>query len=167
MAALEYVDQVVLVLPERFPHKSFDGASLEQRAGMLVRLAVSDGRLGVAVAERGLFDDVAREALECFPSASVSLICGRDAAERILAWDYGSDDFVMGMLSRFRLLVADRGGVYSPPAHLNHAVRCLPMGNFDDFSSTLVRECIACGKPWRHLVPEAIHDLVAAAYPPG
>jgi hypothetical protein len=41
-------------------------------------------------------------------NAQLLFICGRDAAERIVAWDYGEPDAFRRMLDQFELLVAAR-----------------------------------------------------------
>jgi hypothetical protein len=41
-------------------------------------------------------------------------MCGRDAAERIVGWDYGDGPPIQDQLNEFRLLVASREGEYSP-----------------------------------------------------
>src|SRR5450759_5952675 len=67
-AARSRVDQVICVLPREFPHKQYQGATLEGRLQMLDRLAAEHG-FGVAVTERGLFIDIAREARAAFPGS--------------------------------------------------------------------------------------------------
>ena len=158
-AALSVVDQVVLVLPRWFPHKGFEGASAEQRAQMLRRISEGRPRFGAALSDGGLYVDIAREARQEYPGAEIHLICGRDAAERMVCWDYGETGVVEGMLREFRLLVAPREGGYTPPAHVAHAVTNLMAGDFDECSSTRVRLETA----W-HLVPEEIGDLVREIY---
>jgi cytidyltransferase-like protein len=48
--ALSVVDEVLLAIPQSFPHKTFEGASLEQRLAMMERLAASRRGLSAAVA---------------------------------------------------------------------------------------------------------------------
>lgn len=158
-AALSVVDQVVLVLPRWFPHKTFDGASPEQRVDMLRRIAEARPSFGAALSDGGLYVEIAREAQQVYPGTEIHLVCGRDAAERIVTWDYGESGVVEAMLREFRLLVAPREGEYAPPPHLAHAVRNLVAGDFDECSSTRVRSDIA----W-HLVPGEIADVVREIY---
>ena len=95
----------------------------------------------------------------------MELVCGRDAAERAMNWDYGDAGAVARMLGEFRLLVAERQGVYQPPAEWAGAIRHLPLpGNFHRVSATEVRERIAHGEPWEHLVPAAIQERVRRIY---
>jgi nicotinate-nucleotide adenylyltransferase len=155
-------DEVLCVVPRTYPHKTFEGAGFEERLGMLRR--AKDG-YDVVVTEGGLFIDIARELRRARPGAEIHFLCGRDAAERVLTWDYGAPGAVERMLDEFGLLVAARQGEFVAPAHLQSRVRPLAMaGGFDDHSSTEVRRRIAAGEPWEHLVPESIADLVGRIY---
>jgi nicotinate-nucleotide adenylyltransferase len=164
-AALATVDDVVCVVPRVYPHKEFHGASLEDRLEMLRR---AGGGHRVEVTGRGLFIDIARELREAQPDAEIHFICGRDAAERIVGWDYGEPGAISRILKEFQLLVASRQGDYSPPEHLRHRVQALRLASgFDEISSTEVRRRIAAGEPWEHLVPETIVELVRRIYAAG
>jgi nicotinate-nucleotide adenylyltransferase len=157
-AARKTVDEVVCVVPRAYPHKHFHGASLEDRIQMLSQ--VFDR---VEITAGGLFIDIARELRTS--GAEISFICGRDAAERIIHWDYGEPGAIENMLNEFSLLVAERGGTYEPPAHLRHRVHRLALAeDFSDVSSTEVRRRIAAGEPWEHLVPKAIVEQVRRIY---
>lgn len=152
------VDEVVAVVPRAYPHKHFHGASLEDRIEMLKR--VMDR---VEITEGGLFIDIARELRTS--GTEISFICGRDAAERIIHWDYGEPSAIEKMLEEFSLLVAERGGTYEPPTNLRHRVHRLALTeDFSDVSSTEVRRRIAAGEPWEHLVPSSIVDHVRRIY---
>ena len=117
-------------------------------------------------AGQGLFIDIARECREHYGTeVQLSFICGRDAAERILHWDYGRPGVVEEMLGEFELLVAPRGGHFSPPAEYRHRIHALQVqGGHEEVSSTEVRERIARGEPWEHLVPEKIRERVREIY---
>jgi cytidyltransferase-like protein len=157
-AARGHVDEVIFVVPRVYPHKEFHGAGLEDRVEML-RLV--GGR--VETTAGGLFIDIARELRR--PDTEISFICGRDAAERIIHWDYGEAGAIDKMLEEFSLLIAERGGVYEAPAHLKHRVRHLELGeDLSHVSSTEVRRRIAAGEAWEHLVPGAIVDRVRGIY---
>jgi len=158
-AALTIVDAAVFILPRAFPHKTFEGATAEQRLEMLRRVASTRSRVAVAVAANGLFIDIAREIREDYPKAEIFVICGRDAAERFVTWDYGESGAAERMLCEFGLLVAARAGGYDPPAHVAHAVRSLVTDSLDDCSSTRVRSEQAI-----ELVPEEIADMVRQIY---
>ena len=163
-AALDVTDEVLLAIPRSFPHKQFDGATLDQRISMLARLAAVNDHLSAGVADGGLFVEIAREAREQYPGAAIYLLCGRDAAERILTWDYGEPDFARRMLQEFKLLVAPRVGVYEPPPEFQDAIRNLAPGDYDRCSSTLVRERIKAGSEWRDLVPDDIAEMIERIY---
>jgi nicotinate-nucleotide adenylyltransferase len=165
-AALGYADEVIWLLPRAFPHKTFEGARFEERLEMLCRVARAEAGFSVAVCDAGLYIEMADEARESFgPDPELSLLCGRDAAERIANWDYGKPGVFDAMVARYPLLVAEREGEYLPEAHHAGRVRRVPMGgDFNEVSSTELRARIANGQAWRHLVPGTIADLTEAIY---
>jgi nicotinate (nicotinamide) nucleotide adenylyltransferase len=160
-SALDIVDRVVFVLPRRFPHKEYAGASFEERMGLLQTAIAGEPRFSAAASEGGLFIDIARE---LGGEADLYFICGSDAAERITSWDYGDPDAVERMMAKFRLLVANREGKFEPPEKLRNRVRVLDAGNWDEVSATEVRERIRRGAAWEFLVPESIVDAVREIY---
>jgi nicotinate-nucleotide adenylyltransferase len=164
-AAAFHVDEVLCVVPSVFPHKEFVGATLEQRLEMLAAAELARP-VSIAVSEKGLFIDIARECRKHYgPDTRLYFVCGRDAAERILTWDYGRPGVVQEMLQEFELLVAARGGEFRPPAEFQYRVHPLGLrGAHDHVSSTEVRERIARGEPWEHLVPEGIVQRVREIY---
>lgn len=163
-AALERVDKVICVVPRKYPHKEFHGADLETRIKMLER-AAEGRRLQVAVCEHGLFIDIARDLRPYHPGSEFYFICGRDAAERAIHWDYGDPLAINLILREFRLLVAARQGEFSAPDHLRDRVETLALGSdCDGVSSTEVRERIAARRAWQHLVPESIVEMVERIY---
>ena len=83
-AALSAVDEVVFVLPRIFPHKSYSGASFEQRIQMLQTALHPQAPLSIASSEGGLFVEIAAECRAAYPAGTrLTFLCGRDAAERI------------------------------------------------------------------------------------
>jgi len=161
-AAWPSVDEVVCVVPRAYPHKEFHGASLEDRVEMLRR---ASDRYRVQVTEGGLFIDIARELRQGSPDAEIFFICGRDAAERIVNWDYSQHGSIERLLEEFQLLVAARRGSYDPPESIRSRVHALPLdANFDEVSSTEVRRRIIAGEPWDHLVPATVSDVVSRIY---
>ena len=159
-AARTIVDEVIFVVPRTYPHKGFHGAALEERIEML-RLAGGNRR--VEITEGGLFIEIARELRQ--PDTEMQFICGRDAAERIIEWDYGEPGAIEKLLDEFSLLIADRGGVYEAPEHLRHRVHRLDLnGDWSDVSSTDVRQRIDAGESWEHLVPAPIVGHVKRIY---
>jgi nicotinate-nucleotide adenylyltransferase len=165
-AALEWADEVVFILPRAFPHKGFEGASFEERIGMLCQVAAAERGMSVASSEGGLYLEIAEEAAEALePQTEIGLVCGRDAAERIATWDYGMPGVFEAMIARYPLLVAGRAGEYVPaPGHSPRITILRLAGSFDEVSSTEIRRRIAAGERWRDLVPEAIVPWAAEVY---
>ena len=163
-AAFQVVDEVICVVPRVLPHKELHGADLETRVEML---QCAGNRHRVVVCEQSLFTDITRELRPRYPHAELYFICGRDAAERVIHWDYGDTRAIERILADFRLLVASRQGELDAPQHLRHRIQPLPLaGDFDDVSSTEVRKRIAAGLAWEHLVPEPIIEIVRRVYRP-
>lgn len=159
-------DEVLFVLPESFPHKHYGEIGLEARIEMLLKATQHEPRYSVGVTEGGLFLEIARECRSAYQAGvRLRFLCGRDAASRIVEWDYGTHPPIEEQLREYELLVAPRKGDYRPPAGLPDAVSSLPMSlEFDDVSSTEVRSAIASGRTWEHLVPDAITELVQRLY---
>lgn len=159
-------DEVVFVLPRQFPHKPYEGAGFSDRIRMLELATAGEPRYSIASTATGLFLDVARACRAAYgPEVRLLLLCGSDAAERIVNWDYGPRESIAEQLQEFELLVAERKGVYTPPPELRDRIHALELGgDFGSVSATEVRERIARNQPWRHLVPEAIADLVEKLY---
>jgi nicotinate-nucleotide adenylyltransferase len=161
-AAAPLVDEIVCVVPRIYPHKEFHGAGLEDRLKMLAQVG---GPYTVLVSEGGLFIEITRELRADRPQSEIYFICGRDAAERVVNWNYGEPGAVERMFEEFRLLVASRDGRYSSPEHLKHRVEQLALPrSYDEISSTEFRRRIEAGEPWEHLVPDTIVDLVKKVY---
>jgi nicotinate-nucleotide adenylyltransferase len=168
-AALTKVDEVLLVLPRAFPHKPYTGASFAERIDLLLRAVAGERAVSVAASERGLFIDIAHECrAEYGPEVRLSFICGRDAAERIVEWDYGSPGEFDAMLEQFDLLVAGRSGHYNVPPRFAGRIRPLALDcPVDEVSASAVRERISRGEPWEHLAPAAIIPEIRRIYTPG
>ena len=167
-AALGELDEVVLVLPRTFPHKNYDGASFTQRADMLRALLHGRPRLAAATSVGGLFIEIALECRAAYgPNVELAFVCGRDAAERMVGWDYGKPNFINRILEAFHLLVACREGAYEPPQHLRQHIHALPLPTgVNGISASDVRRRIRDGFPWQHLVPDAIVPMVREIYRP-
>ncbi len=163
-AALGWARRAVFVLPQAFPHKPLEGASFEQRAAWIRQLASLHPLFAAAASDGGLFLEMAREA-RALGAQRVFHVCGSDAAARILGWDYSELEPIERQLEKYELLVAPRPLPFQPPPHLRARVHTLIVpALLDGISSTEVRRRIREGEPWRHLVPDAIADFVAAAY---
>lgn len=165
-AALPMVDEVLFVLPRVFPHKQYARASFEQRLSMVKAATAGESRYSVAAADGGLFVEIARECRPLYgPTPELWFLCGSDAAERIVNWDYSEPGAFVKMLDEFGLLVADRDGRYQPPDQMRDRIRRLPVEeDLTGISATEVRNRIALGRPWQHLVPEQIAGLVGEIY---
>jgi nicotinate-nucleotide adenylyltransferase len=161
-AALAVVDEVLFVLPREFPHKQYTSAGFEERLYLLRAALAGESRFSLASSARGLFIDLAREARADYgPHADLYLLCGRDAAERIVSWDYGDADGILRQLELFRLLVASRGAHYEPPAAIRDRVELVDLAaDFAEVSSSEVRRRIRAGEPWKDLVPDAVVPLI-------
>lgn len=164
-AARSYVDEILFVVPGVFPHKQYFGATLEQRLEMLEAIHLPTAA-AVATTDRGLFIEIARECHTQYdPATKLYFLCGRDAAERILTWDYGRSGVVEEMLREFELLVAPRGGDFEPPQAWAHRIHPLGVSaQHDTVSSSKVRELIGRKEPWEHLVPPEIVERVREIY---
>ena len=167
-AALAELDEVVLVLPRNFPHKSYDGADFAQRAEMLRTAVDQRPGLSAAISVGGLFVEIAQECRAAYgPGVQLVFVCGRDAAERIVNWEYGNPNVIKQMLETFRLLVACREGAYQPPPHLSRYIGTLQLSaDLNAISASDVRRRIREGAAWQHLVPGAIGPLVEEIYRP-
>ncbi len=167
-AALARVDEVVFVLPREFPHKRYEGASFDDRVRMLETALENEPRFSIAATAGGLFIDIARACREAYgPGVELYILCGRDAAERIVNWDYGRPGAFLEQLDEYQLLVAPRQGAYEPPAECAARIHSLPFEpRYDELSATDVRERIARGEPWEHLVPEPVVQTVRRIYRP-
>jgi nicotinate-nucleotide adenylyltransferase len=165
-AALRHVDELVFVLPRLLPHKIYSGATFEERLGLLEAATAEEPRWSVAASDGGLFREIAAECREVYgENVQLVFLCGRDAAERIASWDYGSPDAFAQMLHEFELLVASRNGQYLPPDHAQRAIRTLEIGSdFDPVSASEVRSRLSAGRDWEHFVPSAVRDRVREIY---
>lgn len=165
-AGLAVADETVFVLPHELPHKRYEGAGFRDRIRMLQAAAAGEPRFSVAATTGGLFIEIARECRDAYgPETRLAILCGRDAADRIVNWNYGEAGAIARMLDEFELLVASRGGAYDPPAELRDRIHALDWEpSYEDISATEVRRRIAAGEPWEHLVPEAIVPLVRQIY---
>jgi nicotinic acid mononucleotide adenylyltransferase len=164
-AALQ-LDEVLFVLPRELPHKRYTGVSFEERMQLLLAAVGDDPRLSVAASQGGLFIEIARECREAYGNGpELTFLCGRDAAERIVNWNYGSPDAFPKMLDEFKMLVASRNGNYVPPKALAHRIHALDLSeNCDHIAATEVRQRIGLDDSWRAFVPDSIADQVKMLY---
>lgn len=148
------LEQVMFLVPEVFPHKSYEGATFEDRIAMLCAATGPERAYSVASSDEGLLINIARQVRERYGNGvEICLICGRDAAERIVGWDYGDGTPLGDQLKEFRLLVASREGEYAPPAEYASRIQLVELASsFDEVSSTSVREAAAQGSVWHRWV---------------
>jgi nicotinate-nucleotide adenylyltransferase len=165
-AALRVADEVLFVLPREFPHKSYKDTTFTERMEMLLAATGGEPRYSVASSEGGLFLEIAGECREAYgQKTALAFICGRDAAERILSWDYGQPDAVQHMLQEFEMLVAPRSGDFQPPGEAQRRIRPLAVdGHISTISATEVRERVRQGLPWEHMVPAEVVSMVRKIY---
>jgi len=162
-ARREYrLDEVLFLLPLRLPHKEYTGASLPQRLEMLRAALAAEPQFSIGSTDRGLFLDIARECRPAYGSqAEFFFLCGRDAAERIAAWDYGEEIPFGEQLQQFQMLVAPREGPYLPPREWAGRIHALSVSpGIAAVSSSMVRGAIAAGKAWAHLVPAGAAAII-------
>jgi nicotinic acid mononucleotide adenylyltransferase len=106
------LDQVTFLLPRKFPHKEYGETGFDDRLDMLEAALAQLPPCGIASTEHGLFIDIARAfRSQCGQDVELYLLCGRDAAERIVAWDYGDGPSFCAQLQEFQMLVASREAV--------------------------------------------------------
>lgn len=164
-AALAHLDEVFLVLPSALPHKTYDGVPLADRLSIVRTVSDNHPQLSAALSDGGLITDMARECRQVLPSAEVWVICGRDAAERFVSWDYGSAPGIAEQLADFRLLVAPRGAPYQPPGNLAHRIDLLDLpGDYAEDSASEIRHRVSAGGEWEHLVPPSAVVRIREAY---
>jgi nicotinate-nucleotide adenylyltransferase len=165
-AGLVLCDEVLFVLPRELPHKRYEEVGFADRARMLVAAVEGEPRFSAGVSQGGLFAEIAEECRAAYgPATRLGFLCGRDAAERIVGWDYGREGAIGQMLEGFDLLVAARGGEYAPPPALArhiHAVKLIE--DMSAVSATEVRRRIREGPDWRNLVPPSVVPLVEEIY---
>jgi nicotinate-nucleotide adenylyltransferase len=159
-------EQVLFVLPRQLPHKEYDWVGLDERLELIALAASEESRFSIAISDGGLFLQIARECREHYgPHARLRFLCGRDTAERIVAWPYGGMEPIDRQLQEYELLVAPRQGAYEPPPHLSESIANLAIDEqLDDVSSSAVRERIRSGENWVELIPDKIVDRVRELY---
>ncbi|ETX09079.1 nicotinate-nicotinamide nucleotide adenylyltransferase [Candidatus Entotheonella palauensis] len=163
-----HLHEVLFCLPQVPPHKTIFGASLEQRLDMM-QLAVQDRPYAtVGMCSHGLFLDIERALRPLYtPETEVFFITGRDAAERILTWEYDDTERALSeMFSAFQFIVCDREGAFVIPDDK----RLIPYHNrihhfaipdgLDHISSTAIRDRLRQNQPIDDLVPAAVADFI-------
>jgi nicotinic acid mononucleotide adenylyltransferase len=163
LAALDHADEVVLTLAARMPHKQMEAAEIERRLEWMRLLAEVDERISVALTGSGLFVDMARAARAAAGVERVSIVCGRDAAERAMGWDYGGGPGFDEQLNEFTMLVAPRlGWLAVDEALAGRVVQIELEEEYQLLSSTEARQRIEDGARWEDLVPARIAERLRA-----
>jgi nicotinate (nicotinamide) nucleotide adenylyltransferase len=164
-SALRIADEVLFVLPRSFPHKTYSGATFQERLELLSLALDGRGACSIASCDGGLFVEIAEECRQAYGDIRLSFLCGRDAAERIANWDYGEAGAFQTMLRRFDFLVAARSGEFRPPEHQQASFTALELpGSLDHVSASEIRARIIRGEPWEHLVPQSVQQRVREIY---
>ncbi|MGQ4808917.1 Nicotinate-nucleotide adenylyltransferase [Candidatus Entotheonellaceae bacterium PAL068K] len=160
--------EVLFLLPQVPPHKTIFGASLEQRLAMM-QLAVDDRPYAsVGLSTHGLFIDIYEALRAVYPySLEVFFLTGRDAAERILTWDYDDTPAALPqMFSAFHLIACDRDGAFQLPddprlqPYRNRIHPCRFPDTYGHISSTAVRKRHSRGLSLNDLVPLAVAQYI-------
>ncbi len=124
----------------------------------MLESALDDRALAIATCEGRLVIEIVKAFhAVCGGGVEIFALCGRDAAERFVRWDYGELPPFSEQLREFQMLVASREGEYSVPAEYAGRIHLLEMpAGYDEDSSSAVRELIRAGGEWERLVPEGV-----------
>jgi nicotinate-nucleotide adenylyltransferase len=156
------LSKVLFVPSGRPPHKARVSASAADRLAMLC-LAVRDEPAFMVwdgeIRRKGISYtvDTLRTLTRDFPDSSFYFIVGSDNVREIMTWRHYRD-----VLAMVTLCVAHRPGysITIPPS--------LNVGRIENFpspelevSSTMIREHVAQGQSFRHLVPEAVGEYIS------
>jgi nicotinate-nucleotide adenylyltransferase len=152
------LEQIAYLLPTGFPHKAYSEAPFGARLGMLRSALAGEPASAICSSDKGLFIEICEEfRAACGPDVEICFLCGRDAAERIVSWDYGSGIPFARQIERFQLLVASRGEDYVPPPEFRARIHAVELAeDYGALSSSAVREAVQRGKDWRRMVPGAV-----------
>lgn len=152
------LDQVVFLVPRVLPHKAFEGASFDERVTMLQGALADEPDFAIASTDGGLVVEIVRAfRAVCGEEVEFFVLCGRDAAERFVRWDYGELPSFSEQLREFQMLVASREGEYSVSSEYTARIHLLQMpAGYDEDSSSVIRELILAGGDWERLVPEGV-----------
>lgn len=158
------LDQVAFALARRLPHKRFEDVGFDHRMEMLAALTATRAEWASVATDGGLFVEMAREVKAVSgDGVQALLLCGRDAAERIVGWDYGVGPPIEAQLREFAMVVAARGGDYRPPADIAGRVASVALrAECREVSSSAVRAAIAADGAWSELVPDPVAKRIRA-----
>lgn len=156
--------EMLFLLPEVPPHKTIFGASLAQRLEMMQLAVEGCPYATVGLSTHGLFIDIYQALQDIYPPQSeVFFVTGRDAAERILTWDYADAKAALRqMLTSFQLIICDRDGAFQLPdnplliPYQDRMHRCPLTADLDRVSSTAVRDRCSAGMSLQGFVPATV-----------
>lgn len=164
-AALASCDETLLVLPRVFPHKPYDGVAFEARLQMLLELAEAHPRYSVGSVDDGLFVSIAQACHAAYGAqVELTFLCGRDAAERIVHWDYGGGPAFAEQLRQFQMLVARRGQGFEIPETMRGRIHSTELCDCEAVSSTEVRQRLRDGRAIGDLIPSEIAAAITRLY---
>jgi nicotinic acid mononucleotide adenylyltransferase len=142
------------------------GPTFEERIEMVLAAAAQEPRFSAGSTDGGLFIEIVRECREVYGrAAEFFIICGRDAAERAIAWDYARQAPAAGpfaeQIREFQMLVAPRGKPWTVPPEYADRIHLIALPpELELCSSSAVRAAIAQGRPWEHLVPPPVAAII-------
>jgi nicotinate-nucleotide adenylyltransferase len=155
------LSKVIFIPAGRPPHKSQVAASAADRLAM-VRLAVRNDPMMTVwdgeIRRKGVSytADTLRALARAFPGSPFYFIVGSDTLHEIETWHCWRD-----VLAMVTLCVAHRPGYGDEVPSLLRACRIEAFSSPElDISSTMVREKVAQGRPFLHLVPEAVGEYI-------
>ena len=154
--------QVVFLLPMSFPHKKYGDTGFENRILLLQVALAEDERCVVASSQTGLFHEIAAEVSEYYPlKFRLFFLCGRDAAERIVSWNYDDALSFTQQLEKFELLVASRDGVYQPPLALKERIHTVHLSpEWNSISASGFRRAIRQNQDWERVVSPGVARMI-------
>jgi nicotinate-nucleotide adenylyltransferase len=164
------LDRVLLVPAFEPPHKEVESdPGVEHRVELCRRAVGADPRFGVSRVEadipgRSYTVDTLKRLHETHPGDELIFIVGGDMAYSLPTWHEPE-----AVLTLAELGVAEREGVLRSDiterlAGLAGAdrIRFFDMPRLD-ISSSLIRRCVAAGRPIHFLVPQAVEEYIATA----
>ncbi len=168
-AALEQaaLDKVVFIVAPRPPHKDDEGAGFpmaapEDRYAMVC--AAVRGRPGMEASRieldrpgKSYTIDTLREFQQLYPGAELFLILGMDSLIDLPKW---KDPH--GILECAHILAVPRPDLRQEPAPEMAGKYTILDFCTNPVSSTEIRERIAAGAPWQHLVPPSVSEVIIA-----
>lgn len=141
---------------------------MADRLAMMELALAGHDRFSIALSRYGLFLDLCKALRKVYPPGiRIYFITGRDAAERILTWNYPEPASALSdMFSCFEIIAANRGGPFQPPNTLllgPYADKIHPLdlpAELDALSSTVIRTRIKEGLSIAGLLPDSVRRFI-------